>query len=93
MNYVRQSRCTCRKRNSTEIDNPNTINTFGISKLVGEIYTRQNEKHYIVRVASLFDIAGASGKRGNFMETMIKKAEMKEEIKDSKVNRETKRSS
>jgi dTDP-4-dehydrorhamnose reductase len=64
----------------TEEDAPNPINTYGISKLAGELYTKQNPKHYIIRVASLFGTAGASGKGGNFVETMIKKAMSKEEI-------------
>lgn len=64
----------------TEEDVPNPINTYGISKLAGELYTRQNPKHYIIRVASLFGAAGASGKGGNFVETMIAKAKKKEPI-------------
>jgi dTDP-4-dehydrorhamnose reductase len=58
----------------TEDDVPNPINTYGISKLAGELCTKQNSKHYIIRVASLFGTAGASGKGGNFVETMITKA-------------------
>jgi len=65
----------------TEDDVPNPINTYGISKLAGELYTRWNPKHYIVRVASLFGVAGASGKGGNFVETMIKKAKSGEVIR------------
>jgi len=64
----------------TEDDAPNPINTYGISKLAGELYTRQNPKHYIIRLASLFGAAGASGKGGNFVETMITKAEKNEII-------------
>jgi dTDP-4-dehydrorhamnose reductase len=64
----------------TEDDAPNPINTYGISKLAGELYTKQNPKHYIVRVASLFGVAGASGKGGNFIETMIAKAKKNEPI-------------
>ncbi|MBC7130820.1 dTDP-4-dehydrorhamnose reductase [Candidatus Bathyarchaeota archaeon] len=64
----------------TEEDEPNPINTYGISKLAGELYTRQNPKHYIIRVASLFGVAGASGKGGNFVETMITKAKNNEQI-------------
>jgi dTDP-4-dehydrorhamnose reductase len=58
----------------TEEDAPSPINTYGISKLAGEFYTRQNPKHYIIRIASAFGVAGASGKGGNFVETIIKKA-------------------
>jgi dTDP-4-dehydrorhamnose reductase len=64
----------------TEDDAPNPINTYGISKLAGELFTRQNPKHYVIRVASLFGAAGASGKGGNFVETMITKARKQEPI-------------
>ncbi len=64
----------------TEDDVPRPINTYGISKLAGELFTRQNEHHYVFRVASLFGVAGASGKGGNFIETMIAKAKRDEPI-------------
>ena len=64
----------------TEDDVPDPINTYGISKLAGELFTKQNPKHYIFRVASLFGVAGASGKGGNFVETMIAKAKKSEPI-------------
>ena len=64
----------------TEDDTPAPINTYGISKLAGEYYTRQNPKHYIARIASVFGAAGASGKGGNFVETMITKAKKDEPI-------------
>jgi dTDP-4-dehydrorhamnose reductase len=64
----------------TEDDIPTPINTYGISKLAGELYTKQNPKHYIIRLASLFGVAGASGKGGNFVETMIMKAKKNESI-------------
>jgi len=65
----------------TENDTPNPINTYGISKLAGELYTKQNPKHYILRVASLFGIAGRSGKGINFVETMITKAKKNEPVR------------
>jgi dTDP-4-dehydrorhamnose reductase len=64
----------CKNEPYTEDDTPNPINTYGISKLAGELYTKQNPKHYIIRVASLFGVAGASGKGGNFIESMMTKA-------------------
>jgi len=64
-----------------EDDTPNPVNTYGISKLAGEFYTKQNPKHYIIRLASLFGVAGASGKGGNFVETMITKAKKNEPIR------------
>jgi dTDP-4-dehydrorhamnose reductase len=69
-----------KKEPYTEDDIPTPINTYGISKLAGELYTEQNPKHYIIRLASLFGIAGASGKGGNFVETMITKAKKNEPI-------------
>ncbi|MBT0158535.1 dTDP-4-dehydrorhamnose reductase [Candidatus Bathyarchaeota archaeon A05DMB-2] len=65
----------------TEDDAPDPINTYGISKLAGELFTKQNSRHYIFRVASLFGVAGASGKGGNFVETMIAKAQKNEPIR------------
>jgi len=64
----------------TEDDAPNPINTYGISKLAGELFTKQNPKHYVIRVASLFGAAEASGKGGNFVETMITRAKKQEPI-------------
>jgi dTDP-4-dehydrorhamnose reductase len=64
----------------TEDDAPSPINTYGISKVAGEYYARQNPKHYIIRIASVFGAAGASGKGGNFVETMITKAKKGEPI-------------
>ncbi len=64
----------------SEDDIPDPVNTYGISKLAAEYFTRQNPKHYIVRIASVFGQAGASGKGGNFVETMIKKAKNNESI-------------
>ncbi len=66
----------------TEEDIPNPLNVYGNSKLAGEYFVRNIvEKHYIIRSSSLFGAAGASGKGGNFVETMIKKAQNGEEIK------------
>jgi dTDP-4-dehydrorhamnose reductase len=64
----------------TEEDVPDPINTYGISKLAGELFTIQTPNHYIFRVASLFGVAGASGKGGNFVETMIAKAKRSEPV-------------
>lgn len=69
-----------KKEPYTEEDIPAPINTYGISKLAAEYYTTQYLNHYIVRISSVFGAAGASGKGGNFVETMIKKAKNKEAI-------------
>jgi dTDP-4-dehydrorhamnose reductase len=65
-----------------ESDLPNPINTYGLSKYAGEIFTRNySSKYYIIRVSSLYGVKGARGKGGNFVETMIHKAKSGEEIK------------
>ena len=69
-----------KKEPYTEDDVPAPVNTYGISKLAAEHFARQNPKHYIVRVASVFGEAGASGKGGNFVETMMTKAKKNESI-------------
>jgi dTDP-4-dehydrorhamnose reductase len=52
---------------------PAPINVYGQTKLQGEILARQAHDDVIIaRVASLFGVAGASGKGGNFVETMIR---------------------
>lgn len=57
-------------------DNPvNPLNVYGVSKAIGEFFVRQYcPKYFIIRVSSLFGIAGASGKGGNFVETMLRLA-------------------
>lgn len=66
----------------TEEDIPNPLGVYGASKLAGEYFVRNIVvKHYIIRSSSLFGVAGASGKGGNFVETMIGKALSKEDIK------------
>jgi len=70
-----------KKEPYTEEDIPNPINVYGVSKYAGEILTRYIcEKCYIIRVSSLFGVAGARGKGGNFVETMIKKAKAGDEL-------------
>lgn len=65
----------------TETDPMNPVNVYGCSKVSGEFFTRNySNKFYVCRVASLFGVAGASGKGGNFVETMIKKARAGENI-------------
>jgi len=59
-----------------ESDIPNPINIYGTSKLTGEYLVQQTVKRsLILRISSVFGKAGASGKGGNFIETIIKKAQ------------------
>ena len=65
-----------------EDDNPNPINTYGLSKYVGEIFNRNYcTKFYIIRSSSLYGEKGARGKGGNFVDWMIEKANNNEIIK------------
>lgn len=56
-----------------ESDIPSPINVYGASKLMGEsLVSLVGGDVLVLRVASLFGIVGASGKGGNFVETMIR---------------------
>ena len=49
------------------------VNVYGASKAMGETLARlASDDVVILRVASLFGVAGASGKGGNFVDTMIR---------------------
>lgn len=58
-----------------EDDVPNPLNVYGVSKLAGEYFVRHIcPKHFVIRTSGLYGVAGASGKGGNFVETMIRLA-------------------
>ncbi|MGH9808481.1 MAG: dTDP-4-dehydrorhamnose reductase, partial [Terriglobia bacterium] len=57
----------------TELDDKAPVNVYGASKGMGEdLAMLAGADVLILRVASLFGVAGASGKGGNFVETMIR---------------------
>ena len=57
----------------TEDDGKAPLNVYGASKGMGEdLVLRTAADALVLRVASLFGVAGASGKGGNFVETMIR---------------------
>lgn len=59
----------------TETDAAAPVNIYGSSKLMGEALCISSGADVVIaRVASLFGVAGASGKGGNFVETMIRLA-------------------
>lgn len=71
-----------RKEPYVEDDPPNPLNVYAICKLAGEYFVRNKcSRHYVIRTASLFGVAGASGKGGNFIETMIRLARGRKPIK------------
>lgn len=56
-----------------ETDGKCPVNVYGASKAMGEdLALTTGADILILRVASLFGIAGASGKGGNFVETMVR---------------------
>lgn len=58
------------------------VNVYGASKAMGETLARlAYDDVVIVRVASLFGTAGASGKGGNFVETILRVAKEKKELR------------
>jgi dTDP-4-dehydrorhamnose reductase len=58
-----------------ETDAPGPVNVYGVSKAAGELMVPFNaSRYYLLRVCGLYGIAGSSGKGGNFVETMLKKA-------------------
>ncbi len=66
----------------TEFDTPSPSNTYGKSKLAGENLVRHLcPRHFIIRSSALFGTAGASGKGGNFVETMLQLAQEKDELR------------
>ena len=57
------------------------LNVYGASKLAGEhLVASVWEKHFLIRTSGLYGHAGSSGKGGNFVETMIRKAMANESI-------------
>ena len=59
-----------------EEDPTSPISAYGISKEAGEHFLRYTipDDHILVRSSGLYGVAGASGKGGNFVETMIRLA-------------------
>jgi len=56
-----------------ESDLPAPTSIYGASKLAGEVLVRHYApRHFVLRTTGLYGLAGASGKGGNFVETMIR---------------------
>jgi dTDP-4-dehydrorhamnose reductase len=65
----------CRLLPYVESDRPGPLNAYGASKLAGEHLTSAAcRRTVVVRTASLYGHAGARGKGGNFVETMLRMA-------------------
>ena len=66
----------------TELDPTNPISAYGVSKLAGEKMAGYLwPKSVVIRTCGLYGHAGSSGKGGNFVEMMLKKAANGDSIK------------
>jgi dTDP-4-dehydrorhamnose reductase len=66
----------------TEFDTPVPPNIYGNSKLAGENFVQHLcSKYFIIRTSGLFGVAGSSGKGGNFVETMLRLARERDELR------------
>jgi dTDP-4-dehydrorhamnose reductase len=66
----------------TEFDTPSPLSIYGKSKLVGEDFVRHLcSRYFIIRTSGLFGVAGASGKGGNFVETILKLGKEQSELR------------
>lgn len=58
-----------------EEDLPRPLSVYGASKLAGEhMVAASTERYFVIRTCGLYGLAGSSGKGGNFVEAMLKKA-------------------
>jgi dTDP-4-dehydrorhamnose reductase len=65
-----------------ETDRTAPVNAYGISKAAGEhLIACNNDRYFIIRTCGLYGVAGSSGKGGNFVENILKKAIMGETIR------------
>ncbi|HEY7268960.1 MAG TPA: dTDP-4-dehydrorhamnose reductase [Dehalococcoidia bacterium] len=67
----------------SEDDPPNPVSAYGTSKTAGEHILRYMlpDNHILVRSSGLYGVAGASGKGGNFVETMLRLARQGQPIR------------
>ena len=73
---------TARNHPLREDDPAAPINVYGASKVMGENLARLESDNVVIsRVASLFGVAGASGKGGNFVETMLRHGRSREVLR------------
>lgn len=65
-----------RREPYVETDLPNPLSAYGATKVAGETLTRVAwRRHYIIRTCGLYGLAGAMGKGGNFVNTMLRLAQ------------------
>jgi dTDP-4-dehydrorhamnose reductase len=65
-----------------ETDRPAPLSVYGASKVLGEhLIAAYSDRHFVIRTCGLYGLAGSSGKGGNFVETMLRKANVGEAIR------------
>jgi dTDP-4-dehydrorhamnose reductase len=65
-----------------ETDLPSPVNAYGVSKVAGEhLISFNTDRYFVLRTCGLYGVAGSSGKGGNFVENMLKKAMAGESIR------------
>lgn len=65
-----------------ETDRPSPLNVYGTSKVAGEhLIAAYADRYFVIRTCGLYGTAGSSGKGGNFVENMLKKAAAGEAIR------------
>lgn len=80
--YVFGGESECQTVPFTEFDIPVPANVYGKSKLAGENLVRHLcPKHFIIRGSALFGVAGSSGKGGNFVQTVLRLAHERDELR------------
>jgi dTDP-4-dehydrorhamnose reductase len=56
-------------------DRPTPLNVYGVAKAAGEMLIPFNtDRYFVIRTCGLYGHAGSSGKGGNFVENMLKRA-------------------
>jgi len=66
----------------SETDLPQPLNAYGVSKLAGEhLLALGCMRHFVIRTCGLYGLAGSSGKGGNFVENMLKRAASSGQVK------------
>jgi dTDP-4-dehydrorhamnose reductase len=60
----------------TEEDRPQPVNVYGVSKLGGELLIPiATSRYFLIRTCGLYGGSGSASKGGNFVETMLRKAQ------------------
>jgi dTDP-4-dehydrorhamnose reductase len=71
-----------RRQPYSETDVPGPINVYGTTKLAGESFVASYcPQHVIIRTCGLFGLHGHGGKKGNFVESMLRFAEAGQTIR------------